>query len=197
MTELTDPGFAPADPADDRDAGEWETRYKDPDAKKEIAYEAKYLGVHLFGVLLIVFLVAFFGEQPELVPAGEVEKLPAFGWYQLLHGWLGGVLGGTAYSIKWLVHVVAKHLWNLDRRLWRVMTPHVSGALAFAFVILMASGFVKVIDQNSMRSAWVCMGLGFLIGYFSDNATAKLSEMATTLFGASRQPAIEDDDGSR
>lgn len=200
MTDTTDPGFAPADLTDDRKAGEWQTRYHDPNAKKQIRCEAIYLAAHLFGVVLAVIVLAVLSERNVTDVAGQPKSPiptsvsnPGFGWEQILHAWLGGVLGGAVFSIKWLVHVLAKNRWNIDRRFWRFFTPHVSGALAFAFVILMASGLVVIIDKESLTSVWVCFGLGFLVGYFSDNATAKLTEIARTLFGSTKRPESTDD----
>jgi hypothetical protein len=188
MDEYTDPGFAPADPTDERQLGDWKTRYSEPDAKRRIRIEASYLFIHLFGVVLAVFLVAVLREPsaPSPSPTASLSH-PEFGWVQILHAWLGGVLGGSIFSIKWLIHVVPKNLWNMDRSLWRLLTPHVSGAFAFAFVTLLASGMLVVIHQESLSSPWMCFGLGFLIGYFSDSATAKLSEVARALFGETRR----------
>ena len=185
----TDPGFAPADPTDDRRSGEWDTRYSDSESKKHIRCEAVYLAVHLFGAVLAVFVLAVLrGKAMSTnLPVPSTNSNVSFDWEQILHVWLGGVLGGSIYAIKWLIHIVAKNLWNIDRRLWRLFTPHISGALAFAFVALMASGLIVIIDIDSLSSVWVCFGLGFLVGYFSDNATAQLSEIARTLFGSTKR----------
>jgi hypothetical protein len=100
--------------------------------------------------------------------------------------WLGGVLGGTLFAIKWLYHVVARKYWHLDRRLWRLFTPHLSGGLAFAFITLISSGILRVFDRNASQSRALVVAVSFLVGYFSDSAVAKLSEIAKTIFGASR-----------
>lgn len=97
--------------------------------------------------------------------------------------WLGGLLGGTLYCIKWLYHSVAKSIWHLDRRLWRFLTPHLSGAIGFIFMAILDSNIIRIFDSNSMNSPWVHFSIGFIIGYFSDSATAKLAELARTLFG--------------
>jgi hypothetical protein len=208
--EPIDPGFAPADPTDGRDYGDWKTRYSDPLAQKKIRFEAIYLFIHLALVIIVVFFVTLCSDRTALEAASGRPKLEADGlpgikskkpepaeagsfsqslhWQQLLHAFLGGVLGGTLLSIKWLYHVVAKNLWNIDRRLWRLFTPYLSGALALAFVVLMGSGLIVVFDQKSLGSVWVCFGLSFLVGYFSDTATAKLSEVARTLFGTTKSP---------
>jgi hypothetical protein len=110
------------------------------------------------------------------VGAGE-----AFTTYGL--AWMAGTLGGTLYAIKWLYHVVARQLWNFDRRLWRIFTPHISGGFAFAIVILISSGILKVFDSRAVHSHSVVIGIAFLVGYSSDSAVAKLTEIAETLFG--------------
>jgi hypothetical protein len=184
--DLVEPGFAPADPTDDRKRGDWLSHYS-KDAQWHIRIESIYLAIHLFGVLGFVFAMAFFGAN--VLPASaQSTDVPQIDWRQLLHAWLGGVLGGTLYAIKWHYHVVAKQLWHLDRRLWRLFTPHLSGALSFAFVILAASGLLVIVDKKTIASVWVCFAISFLVGYFSDSATAKLSEVAATLFGTTKRP---------
>jgi hypothetical protein len=100
--------------------------------------------------------------------------------------WFSGLLGGTLYDAKWLYHSVARQLWHLDRRIWRIFTPHISGGLAFVVVSLIASGLLKVFDNHAVDSNTMVIGMGFLVGYFSDSAIAKLAEIAETLFGTSR-----------
>lgn len=199
--EIEEPGFAPADPTDDRKRGDWESHYS-KEASYEIRIESIYLAFHLFGVLITVFIFSLPFVQASLSSVtSTAEQGPivqdAFGWRQLLHSWLGGVLGGTLYAIKWHYHVVAKQLWHLDRRLWRLFTPHLSGALAFSFVILMGSGLIVIVDQSKTSSVWVCFGVSFLVGYFSDSATAKLSEVAATLFGTTKRADVPKDTTSK
>jgi hypothetical protein len=100
--------------------------------------------------------------------------------------WLGGTLGGTLFDAKWLYHSVAKKLWHLDRRLWRLFTPHISGGLAFAVIALVSSGLFRIFDHTATNSNALVVGLSFLVGYFSDSAIAKLTEIAETLFGTTR-----------
>ena len=51
------PGFAPDDPTDNRSLGEWESRYAESHAKKAIVFEASYLGVLLFILPAVIFLI--------------------------------------------------------------------------------------------------------------------------------------------
>ena len=99
---------------------------------------------------------------------------------------MGGTLGGTLFAIKWLYHVVARELWNMDRRLWRLFTPHISGGLAFAVTVLISSGIMRIFDAHATASHSVVVAVAFLVGYFSDSAVAKLTDIADTLFGTTR-----------
>jgi hypothetical protein len=81
---------------------------------------------------------------------------------------------------------VARGLWHLDRRLWRIFTPHISGGLSFFVLTLISSGALRIFDSKATNSPALVVGLGFLVGYFSDSAIAKLTEVAETLFGTTR-----------
>jgi hypothetical protein len=174
--------FGQVDPTDGHELGEWESKYPDPKAQKEIKVEAIYLGVLLFGAPLI--MVALWLEFPKYLFNLSDQKYRAILKYGL--AWEAGTLGGTLFDIKWMYHCVARQLWHLDRRLWRVFTPHISGGLAFGVTALIASGVIKIFDNKAMDSHPAVVGLAFLVGYFSDSAIAKLYEVAETLFGTSR-----------
>lgn len=176
------PGFGPSDPTDNRKLLQWESRYPS-EARKSINFEAGYLGILLALSPILMFLL--------------VAHLPDWAWNRVdspvrqavtTYGlaWAAGTLGGTLFAIKWLYHVVARELWNMDRRLWRLFTPHISGGLAFAVIVLISSGLARIFDAHATTSHSVVVGVAFLTGYFSDSAVAKLTEIADTLFGTTR-----------
>jgi hypothetical protein len=103
------------------------------------------------------------------------------------YAWIGGILGGTLFSLKWFYHCVAHWTWNRDRRLWRFLSPHLSGALAFVFVCLINSGMIVIFDQNAIKRPSLVVSVAFLVGYFSDSALAKMWEIAMSLFGSTKQ----------
>lgn len=174
--------FGGVDPTDNRRLLEWQTRYSDPEARRWILIEAAYLFL-----MLLLFLSAstlLWLEYPKSWFRISDQKYQPIFKYAL--AWLGGMLGGTLFGIKWLYHTVARQLWNMDRRLWRFFTPHISAGIAFAMVAVVSSGLLRLFDRQAMQSPSMVMGLGFLVGYFSDSAAAKLAEIAETLFGTSR-----------
>lgn len=175
------PGFAPDDPTDGRELGEWRSKYTDPGARRAIRTEAIYLAILL--IAAPIGIVIFWLQYPKNWLFLSDQKYEVLLKYGL--AWLGGVLGGTLFDIKWLYHTVARNIWNLDRRLWRIFTPHLSGGLAFAVVVLMSSGMIRIFDRQALDSLSMVVGVSFMVGYFSDSAVGKLREVADTLFGAS------------
>lgn len=176
------PGFGQSDPTDNRKLLQWESRYP-VEARKNIHFEAVYLGSLLLLSPVIMFLLL--AHVPDPVWSRFTPRIQgAATTYGL--AWVGGTLGGTLFAIKWLYHVVARELWNMDRRLWRIFTPHISGGLAFAVTVLISSGISRIFDPHATASHSVVVGVAFLTGYFSDSAVAKLTDIADTLFGTTR-----------
>jgi hypothetical protein len=181
MKRQTGSAFGQTDPTDGRNPYEWKSKY-DPIATKEIYCEAAYLFVLLFGLPLL--MVFFWLDNPERVFHLPQERYRPLLKY--LFAWISGSLGGVIFDLKWLYHVVARGLWHQDRRLWRIFTPHISGGLSFFVLALVASGGLRIFDSRSTDSLALVIGQGFFVGYFSDSAIAKLSDIAETLFGTTR-----------
>jgi hypothetical protein len=181
------PDFAPDDPTDGRALLEWASKYP-PQAKRAIALEAVYLAILLFVIPMLLLLVWL--EHPRAWLGLSDARYRSLMKYLL--AWLSGSFGGTLFDVKWLYHTVARKLWNIDRRLWRLFTPHISGGLAFAVVALISSGMLRIFDRNALTSSSTVVAIGFMVGYFSDSAVAKLSEVADTLFGATRKLESKD-----
>jgi hypothetical protein len=175
-------GFGQADPTDNRELGDWRSRYTDPEARRGIRVEAIYIGLLL--LLVPSAMLLFWLGYPKKWLHLTDEKYAILLRYTL--AWLTGVLGGTLYDAKWLYHTVARQLWHLDRRIWRLFTPPISGGLAFVVVSLVGSGLLRIFDRRAVESNTTVVGVAFLVGYFSDSAIAKLAEVAETLFGTNR-----------
>jgi len=182
MTDITGvPGFGQSDPTDGRPILQWESRYPAV-ARRHIRGEAIYLGILLFSIPSL--MACLWLDLPRhFFALSDIKYHPV-----LKYGiaWLSGTLGGTLFDLKWLYHTVARQRWHLDRRLWRIFTPHISGGLAFAVVALISLGAMRIFDAGAMQSTSLVTGVAFLVGYFSDSAIAKLTDIAETLFGTFR-----------
>lgn len=94
-----------------------------------------------------------------------------------------GLLGGTVYGVKYLYRVVAHGYWSVDRRLWRLLSPWLSLSLAFVVGAFIEAGWVSLTGVGTTATSAKYVAIGFLIGYFSDAAVAKMQEIATAIFG--------------
>lgn len=176
-------GFAPSDTTDDRSQGEWESRYP-PSVHKLIAAEAAYLAIQCL-VFLAIGVAAFMGSHDTCVNFAGYNHCAR--WVKVLSlpvlAVVGGGAGGTLFGLKWLYHSVAKGMWSIDRHLWRLFTPWISGVLALGFVALVHSGIIGILNPQITRTASGVFGVSFLVGYFSDITIGKLNEAAQVLFG--------------
>ncbi|MCK9365482.1 MAG: hypothetical protein M0P74_18010 [Syntrophales bacterium] len=176
------PGFAPSDPTDGRERLEWRSKYSEPGAKCGIWFEAAYLAVLLLGIPIAI--VISWLEYPKDWFGLCDQKYKPIMKYSI--AWLSGSLGGTLFDVKWLYHSVARQFWHLDRQLWRFFTPHISGGLAFVTIALISSPIFRLFDRQAVESLASIVSVAFLVGYFSDNALAKLREIAENIFGTNR-----------
>jgi hypothetical protein len=175
-----EPGFA-QDLTDGRGVGEWKTRYSDPEARKAIRREALYLGI-LLAVYLTFLVLLLCGI---LCDWAQFSDNTCQSFTRYVGAWLAGSIGGIAYSLKWLVHTVAHGGWNIDRKLWRYFTPHLSGTLGIVVILIVESGFFGFFDSEAVIKPSLVVVLAFLSGYFSDRMIGKLSDLFTDIFGPS------------
>jgi hypothetical protein len=173
-------GFAPKDLTDGRPPGDWKSHYEAA-AWRWIALESVYLIVLLVVVAVAIALVWL--GRPACWLGLSAPRRVTFARYA--YAWLGGTLGGVLFGMKWLYHSVGKRMWHIDRAPWRYLIPHISGGLAFATVAILNS--IIAPDQGTAMSGARALAIGFLVGFFSDNAVAKLTEVAETLLGPSRR----------
>jgi len=175
--------FAPKDLTDRRAPLEWKTKYP-LGAWILIIIEVIYILVHLFGIPILMFL--FWLKIPKNFfhsIDGKIYEVLA----KYVFAWLGGMFGGTIFDLKWLYHSVAKQIWHIDRILWRILEPHLSGGLALVFMILLSSGILPIFDQDFLELPTAALGIGVMVGLFSDNATAKLAKLSAKIFGPSKE----------
>lgn len=166
------------DPTDGRQKFQWQTRYTGGTAWRQISIEAIYtVAVALLSLVLI--FVVWRGIIPKWLDltSAEAKAFRIYGFYTA-----AGLLGGTVFCLKYLYRVVARGYWHEDRRLWRFISPLIAASVAFAIGALIQS---KLISFAVSSRAPGIVGTGFLVGYFGDQAVAKLHEIANVLFGTS------------
>lgn len=166
---------------DSRQPGDWQSIYC-RSAWVTIGIESAYI------VMLLIFSLWACYQVWSLSLLGFIhiplERLTSFS--PLMYSFIGGLIGGILFTMKWLYHSVARKKWHIDRILWRLFTPWISAVFAFVMYTLMKSGLFSVFDESSLSSGGTAFSIGFLVGYFSDSAMSKFREIANTLFGSHR-----------
>jgi hypothetical protein len=173
----TEPNAGAGDPTDGRDAYEWNTRYP-REAIIQIRLEALYLFL-LFLSSYVIILAAWKGWASSLLSVSPSDALTL---KKYLYYAASGMLGGVAFGIKYFYRVVARGYWHQDRRIWRLKSPFLAMTLSFIVGAMIDAGLIPT--RASISSAAI-VSTGFLVGYFADQAIAKMYEIAEVLFGKS------------
>lgn len=170
------------DQTDGRQRGDWRTRY-DAEAWKQIRREAIWLAVYffLFGSITatLFFLSADFPVTVRWISSEPIFQVTR---YHLIVFFIGCV-GGTTFSIKWLIHSVANSLWHQDRFLWRIFVPLTGGVYALAVLALFKMGLGTKAPVPTDADPMQTLALAFLVGYFGDGVSGMLSNIANAIFG--------------
>ena len=165
---------------DNRELYDYKTKY--PNLKKQ-KYEAIYLGIILFMNFALIWLnyidviyrlVSFFNINTDYMLCKKIS-----------YGALFGLLGGITFDIKFFYRSVARGFWNEDRIYWRIFTPWLSIALALVMLAVLNK---TVIESNVSMS--IC--IGFFSGYFSDDAIAKMHDVAQVIFSSNKLSKNDD-----
>lgn len=179
---------------DERELGEWRSIYPFW-AKVGIYGELAFLFAVLALALTAIATAGLGGE-----PSALSDDWYPFGRADATQYWTatagGGLAGGTIFALKWLYHSVAKKLWHVDRRVWRITAPLLSGVLALFVVMLVQSGILPVLDPNKISTPLSGASIAFLIGLFSDNILAALQNFAGRTFGTLKDKHQKDIPGA-
>lgn len=155
---------------DGRKKGDYKTRYTDKKCQFKIKRDAIYISVLLFLALLSILLN--FLEVFEIILKLEGDKKIIF--HKAMYCVTAGLLGGSTFGMKYFYRVVARGLWNEDRVYWRLFSPFIAVSLS----VVMAAIMVKDVFSSSA----LAVSVGFLTGYFSDEAVSKMYDVACVLF---------------
>ena len=172
----TDTGL---DDTDGRDKFDCKSKYPE-DAKSEIRCETIFLFTLLFSSLIALYLVWVGYVGSWLGLSGEEGLI--FRKYALFA--TSGLIGGITFGMKYFYRVVARGYWHQDRKAWRIMSPFVSMIIALITGTLVNTNMVSGQEMTSGAST---LAIGFLAGYFADEAVGKMYEVANVIFGRTSQ----------
>ncbi|MER9442778.1 hypothetical protein NKI79_15450 [Mesorhizobium sp. M0340] len=178
-----------AEYTDGRLPGDWQSKYPQA-ARSGINREACFLASLLVILALVSGLFLGFSGQLLQFPIPWLAMPTAAGVTpiltidsRLLTIFFVGALGGTTFSIKWLVHSAAKCKWHLDRRYWRMFVPLIGGVYACVVLTLFDGGLIGAQSSQQPHSLATSAAFAFLVGYFSDGVSGLLSNIANAVFG--------------
>lgn len=157
-------------PNDGREKGSYESRYKNKECQKKIKRDALYISILLALSMLLIFLN--FLNYFENIFGLSGDKAIVF--HKVVYCVTSGLLGGSTFGMKYFYRVVARGFWNEDRVYWRIFSPWIAVALS----IVMAAIMIKDVSSSSA----LAITIGFLTGYFSDEAVSKMYDVACILF---------------
>lgn len=164
---------------DGRKKGEWQSRYTNIFPKVFHIIEALYL----FILYVSSFTLIVLNYKGLIVDLLNISPEKSVIFTKMFYCCISGLLGGTVFTTKWFYRSIARGYWNIDRIYWRLFTPLISLVFAFALGCILNE---SIIYGDGFSAA----SLGFLSGYFSDQAAGKMSDVATVLF----QTTLKDKD---
>lgn len=183
-TNISGPEFRGINPehgtTDGREPWEWESHYPS-EAWVKIRREAWIVATFLVCFLATSAFCAGLSGTVFNIPIAETVTFDIN--INLIGVFFFGGLGGTTFSIKWLMHSVATGKWHSDRIYWRIFVPLIGGIYAVVVLDLFASGFVGPAKQSAPVVTSIQIGLSFLVGYFSDGVSGLLTNVANAIFG--------------
>jgi hypothetical protein len=179
--------------ADGRILWDWKSRFP-KEAKSQIRNEA----------IVLLFFLIFFGVVAALIAALSGDSLnfstfcrsediasatPAVKCSEFTFStvwvicYFAGGLGGTACSIKWLMHSVGTGKWHQDRIYWRLFVPLIGGVYSIVIHGLTISGLVGGQASGANPNIVTAASVSFLVGFLSDGVSGLLTNIANSVFG--------------
>lgn len=163
------------DNTDGRERDNVKSRYEES-IRKEIRAEAIFL-ISLVIACFILLFCTWTGTIFDIITVPESLENPA---KRYLYFSLSGMLGGLTFGMKYFYRVVARGWWNQDRRIWRLMSPIISAIVALMVGVLIEASFI---NTEKILNGTTVISIGFLSGYFADEAVGKMYEIANVIFG--------------
>lgn len=169
---------------DERNQGDWKSRYSDKKARNFQIVEACYL----LAIVIVSFLILYFNYIDVLADWLNIPDTKQMSFSRMLICSSCGLLGGAIFDIKWFYKSIAHGFWNIDRIYWRIFTPLISLSFAFCLACIFSDNII--IHGNGFSAST----MGFLAGYFSDEAVGKMAEVAKVLFNTNKKSSSDSEE---
>lgn len=160
---------------DGREPYDWQSKYPS-EAWRKIKAEMALV----FILFLLSFIIIYCTWMNCLCSILGVSKCDVSVFNKYAYYSFSGLLGGVVFGMKFLYRAVARGYWNEDRFAWRLLSPFIAFVVSFIVGTLVESNLIKS-DIKIATSAVI--SIGFLSGYFADEAVGKMYEIASILFG--------------
>ncbi len=162
---------------DERIQGHWESRY----SNKKVLWTQIAEAAYLLLLVIVSFAIIYLNYVGVIENWFNVPEENQLHLSRMITCVACGLLGGTIFDMKWFYKTIAHGYWNIDRIYWRVFTPVISLSFAFCLACIFSDNIIIHGDGFSAAT------LGFLAGYFSDEAVGKMAEVAKVLFNTGKK----------
>lgn len=185
LDSFTELNAGTSDPTDGKKRYQWRSCYPEA-SRKEMRWEAVFLFLIYFFSLFILYATWRGWISLWFSATGLNDStLKKYAYYAA-----AGMHGGIIFGMKYFYRVIARGGWHQDRRYWRIMSPFIAMSISI-IVGAMIDGSVMT-THKPVNGASV-VSVGFLAGYFADEAVGKMYEIASVIFGKST--TTKDGDG--
>lgn len=179
--ERADPPLENSTNSDSRAPFDSKSKWSNEDRKAQ-RNEGIYLAIT--GAIGIVTVAVIINT---MCPPGATGASTLAAFPSLLLAFAAGLVGGTSFAVKWWYRSIGRGLWHYDRQAWRVSVPWQSAAVAMFVHLLFRSDLIGILNPAVLDRIFNVTAFGFLVGYFSDSAIAKMAEVSESLFGGSKE----------
>jgi hypothetical protein len=135
-------------------------------------------------------------QEPQIAGAASTMSTASILWWEFAVSAEGrlfilvlfaGAFGGAVMAVRDLAIGVKKGGLPLRSIGWYIMRPLVASGLGLGFYLVIRGGFFSPQAGVQETSPYSFVGLAVLVGLFTDQAVAKLAEIADAVFSRSER----------
>lgn len=158
------------------------------------------LGAYLIGgtIALLVILAMNFPELSKAaikqVAGAKSPAVPVGSYNPFLLATLSGAIGSMVHALSSYALHYARRDFERSWVPWYIVRPLIGGIVALTFVFLFLGNIVTVQTTDGsgstpLQNLFLLVGLGFLIGIFTEQAVEKLAQIANSVLTSARPRA--------